>query len=120
MHARTNFPGQTQPDTRHAIATGDRQKETDDRREPRLPPQYLSTGPYGPSTDNEVRQSRASQILKSQRENMAKFTELIGLCLILLTMCFYGFGYVFVQALDSAIPDIELNGIRLIGKQNNV
>ena len=41
--------------------------------------------------------------------------ELVGLGVIFLTMWFYGFGYVFVQALDCSIPDIELTGIRLTG-----
>ena len=44
-----------------------------------------------------------------------KSTELIGLGLIFLAMWFYCFGFSFVQALDCSIPDIELNGIRLLG-----
>ena len=41
VHARTNFPDKPS------------QPAHDRKKQPGPPPQYLSTGPYGPSTDNK-------------------------------------------------------------------
>ncbi len=38
-----------------------------------------------------------------------------GICCVVLSSWLFGFGYIFVQALDNRIPELELNAIRLGG-----
>ena len=42
--------------------------------------------------------------------------ELSGIAFLLVDVWMYGFGFVFVQALDMSIPEIELNALRLLGE----
>ena len=47
---------------------------------------------------------------------MAVDKKYFGIGAIILASWFYGFGYLFVQALGDSIPDIELNAFRLTGQ----
>ena len=53
----------------------------------------------------------------SHQHNTAMSTQILtGIALTVTAACLYGFGTVFVQALDQTIPVFELNTLRLIGR----